>query len=525
MAETLASTLNSRIDPLNLVGQVSKEPSPQRRASMVREAQPELMRQESEAEQRRSEAEIGAKRRQAEEEAFVEESFATGMEAAGKRLTSAADQMPERRVQDFDPDAGIELASMAALLGAFAGSLSGQSALKAMKGITEGYRAGKQDLYERSVNEFEAEMSKYKQKVANAKAEYEVAMKKEAAKRGAGIAHLKLFAPELSDTVAAARLQVNDIKGYRSALEKMGQLGEQMDLKAFEAGIKPKTTTPRLATIMGEDKDGNYVPLVVNVNDPAFDAQNVREGAPAVYGKAPPKTSEVGSRERTFAQRVFGSIKGMAEDAKNLLTLPGNAAMPEFAGVVANDPNSIIGSLVAMSAREITEPESRAFQQITEQIAQAMANIEGQGLASGATAAKVRAFDALRPKAGDNAINMALYFARVRQELQTGIEVFLTNYGANEEQKRQARQIYENLKTQIPFTVEDVFKSVINKVPGGQQTLSEDMEKLIRQKPFFIELQPEQEAPQSQQQFTEGQKSTSKSGRPIVFRNGAWEYE
>jgi hypothetical protein len=126
-----------------------------------------------------------------------------------------------------------------------------------------------------------------------------------------------------------------------------------------------------------------------------------------------------------FAQRVFGSIKGMAVDAKNLLTLPSTAAMPEFAGITAEDPNSIFRALIAMTARTITEPEKRAFQQITEQIAQAMANIEGQGLASGATAAKVKAFDALRPKEGDNAINMALYFARVRQELETGIEVFL----------------------------------------------------------------------------------------------------
>jgi hypothetical protein len=179
----------------------------------------------------------------------------------------------------------------------------------------------------------------------------------------------------------------------------------------------------------------------------------------------------------------------MAVDAKNLLTLPSTAAMPEFAGITAEDPNSIFRALIAMTARTITEPEKRAFQQITEQIAQAMANIEGQGLASGATAAKVKAFDALRPKAGDNAINMALYFARVRQELETGIEVFLTNTGANEEQKKQAQEILNNLPKQIPFTVEDVFR----KVPGSQQKLSQEMDRLIRQSPVLTELEsPEQ---------------------------------
>jgi len=70
----------------------------------------------------------------------------------------------------------------------------------------------------------------------------------------------------------------------------------------------------------------------------------------------------------------------MAVDAKNLLTLPSTAAMPEFAGITAEDPNSIFRALTAMTARTITEPEQRAFQQITEQIAQAMADFERSGI-------------------------------------------------------------------------------------------------------------------------------------------------
>lgn len=528
MAQTLASTLNRPVDPLNLVGQVSKEPAPRRRASMVREAQPELMRQESEAMRQKTEAEVGAKRRQIEEEAAVEEGFATGMEEAGQQFRGVAAQMPERMVEDFDPDAGIELASMTALLGAFAGSLSGQSALKAMKGITEGYRAGKQDLYERSVNQFQAELEKYKRKVANAKTEYELAMKEESAKRGAGIARLKLFAPELADTVAAAHLKVNDIKGYRNALEKMGQLGEQMELKAFEAGIKPKTTTPRLTTIEGTDAEGKTVPLVVDINATGFSPANVRVGAPGVLGKAPPKAAQAGVRERSFALRTYTALVGVVQDFKNLLDSPQTAAMPALAGVIASDPNTITGSIIAAASRDMTTEDERAFQQLTEQIAASLARIEAQGLASGTTQANIRSFDALRPKAGDKAINMALYLARLKQEIDIGLQVFETNSGANERQLENIKELQTELGGLLPYSVDDVLK----RLPGGDQTLSQRTQQLLRQPVGTIvdpappdQNQPMPSAQPTQQKLVEGQKGTSKSGRPIIVRNGEWEYE
>jgi hypothetical protein len=364
-------------------------------------------------------------------------------------------------------------------------------------------------------NSLKANYKNIGKKLQNAQQNYQLAQQAEQAKRGAGVAKLREFAPELSGSLGEAHLRNNDIKSYKNYLDEWSKFTDQMFMKAEEAKLKPVAQTIKTAQVRGSDNK-NYL---VDVNTFPFGSDPSNVNTKGVIGEAAIKTAEAGSRERTFAQRVFGSIKGMAVDAKNLLTLPSTAAMPEFAGITAEDPNSIFRALIAMTARTITEPEKRAFQQITEQIAQAMANIEGQGLASGATAAKVKAFDALRPKEGDNAINMALYFARVRQELETGIEVFLTNTGANEEQKRQAQEILNNLPKQIPFTVEDVFR----KVPGSQQKLSQEMDRLIRQSPVLTELEsPEQTTAQGPR---EGDESTSRSGKPIVFTNGKWEYK
>jgi hypothetical protein len=64
-------------------------------------------------------------------------------------LQQETGERPERNFSEFNPNAGIELAALTAILGSFVGAVSGRSALKSMKGITEGYRLGQQDLYER----------------------------------------------------------------------------------------------------------------------------------------------------------------------------------------------------------------------------------------------------------------------------------------------------------------------------------------------------------------------------------------
>jgi hypothetical protein len=510
----LAETINQANDPFGF-SKIAAEKSPVTRGEMARKVMPEVMRESQTAERGVMEAEREARLKQAQEGTKVEQTFQRGIESAQQTLQQQSSERPERNFSEFDPKAGIELAALTAILGSFAGAVSGRAALQAMKGVTEGYRLGQQDLYEKSTKQFESELQKHREKLQNAQQNYQLAQQAEQAKRGAGVAKLREFAPELSGSLGEAHLRNNDIKSYKNYLDEWSKFTDQMFMKAEEAKLKPVAQTIKTAQVKGSDNK-NYL---VDVNTFPFGSDPSNVDTKGVIGEAAIKTAEAGSRERTFAQRVFGSIKGMAVDAKNLLTLPSTAAMPEFAGITAEDPNSIFRALIAMTARTITEPEKRAFQQITEQIAQAMANIEGQGLASGATAAKVKAFDALRPKEGDNAINMALYFARVRQELETGIEVFLTNTGANEEQKRQAQEILNNLPKQIPFTVEDVFR----KVPGSQQKLSQEMDRLIRQSPVLTELEsPEQATTQGPR---EGDESTSRSGKPIVFTNGKWEYK
>ena len=484
MAE-LASTLNRSIDPLNLVGQVSKEASPRRRASMVREAQPELLRQESEAARQKSEAERAAKRLQIEEETKLEQGYAAGMGKAREELQGVMEQVPQRRVEEFDPDAGIELAGLVAILGAFAGSMSGQAALQSMKGITEGYRAGKQDLYERSVNEFEAQLKAYKDKVANAKSVYDMALKEEAAKRGAGIARLKAFAPELSDSVAAAHLKANDIKSYGNALNEMGKLGEQMELAAFQAGIKP-AAKPRFAQLKveGTDREGNKKTLVFNPYDENFDPalmENPTPDTPGFAGFAAERAQTIGSRETGFAGRVQQALSSAATDIGNIIKSPGIAEMPVFAGTIGQNPKGVLDSLIALGARGATAEEQRAFQMLTGGISAALGRIESQGLANGTTVANLKAFDEMKPLAGDSPLVTALYLARLKQELEVGLSVYVTNRATSPEQRAQVRSVVQPILDAINFEPSDVLNAMAKSNAGQGTNLLERARRLISQ--------------------------------------------
>lgn len=483
MAE-LASTLNQANDPFGF-SKIASQKSPIERSKAARAIQPEVLRQQSEAERAVKQAETEAKTRQAQETTKVEQAFQTGMESAQQTLATEMGEAPQRRFQEFNPNAGLELAGLTAIIGAFIGGSSARGALAAMEGITEGYRLGEQDLYERSVKDFEYQLQEYNAKVARAKENYNLAMKAEEARRGAGLAKLKEFAPELSGTVAEAHLRNNDLKRYKESLDDMTKLGDQMQLKLFEAGIKPKVLAPRLTTVEGVDENGKSVPLVVDVNAQGFNPSNVRIGAPGVIGKAPPKAAQSGVRERSFALRTYTALKGLVPDFKNLLLSPETATMPALAGITAADPNTILGSLVALTARDMTPEDERAFQQLSEQIAASLARVEAQGLASGTTQANVRSFDALRPKAGDKAINMALYLARLKQEIEIGLDVFETNAGATDRQLAQIPQLKEEVKNLLPFDIEDVL-SVMSE---NKTTLGKSMQKLLNQSPIFETIQ------------------------------------
>jgi hypothetical protein len=182
-----------------------------------------------------------------------------------------------------------------------------------------------------------------------------------------------------------------------------------------------------------------------------------------------------GQNALTFAARVYGNIENAAADAGNIMLLPAVAESPVFAGMIGVDRDTAFRSMTSFIARNITTPNDRAFEQVTNSLDAALARLEGQGLATGGTQAAIRSFSSLKPRAGDAAINMALYLARVKQEIQTGVKVHRTMPGATPEQIANAQDVLQRLDAAIPFNVTDVL-SVLR---GGGKPMETKMEALI----------------------------------------------
>ena len=198
------------------------------------------------------------------------------------------------------------------------------------------------------------------------------------------------------------------------------------------------------------------------------------------------------------------------------MLLPAVAESPVFAGMIGVDRDTAFRSMTSFIARNITTPNDRAFEQVTNSLDAALARLEGQGLATGGTQAAIRSFSSLKPRAGDAAINMALYLARVKQEIQTGVKVHKTMPGATPEQIANAQDVLQRLDATIPFNVSDVL-SVLR---GNGRPIETKMEALIGTPsivPSAVQGQPTQQVqpstsipqPKTQDEYNKIRKGTT----------------
>jgi hypothetical protein len=201
--------------------------------------------------------------------------------------------------------------------------------------------------------------------------------------------------------------------------------------------------------------------------------------------KAATKTEtpgRAGQYALTYASRVYGNIQNAYQDLENIQNLPAIAQSPVLSGMINRDPETAFSSMTALVGRKVTNPEARAFDQVANSLSAALARLESQGLASGGTKANIAAFDAVKPRAGDDAINMALYIARVKQEIQVGINVHDKMPGATPEQKQEAKQILRELDRIVPFNTNDV----MNVLRGSNRPMNQKMNQMLN-KPFVME--------------------------------------
>lgn len=293
MAQTLASTLNQPVNPDFLSGRVQRmesEPNIQKRGQTAFGLEPLARQEQSRLTESAALEEARLQKAQIDEQKRVAEESLGRQERIIEEERGQIGERPERTITAFNPDRAMELATLTALMGVFAGSVTGQAALKAMEGVSEGYRKGQQDLYEREVAAYNDALSEYKSKIDQAEQIIKRRLELETQQRGLGEIEAKKLTPLLNDGLIVQKNRIQDINGQLESIKEAKKLYDQLKVKAFEAGLKPAKA--KVIQLQGINAEGKETTFLVDIEDPGFNPSNIFPGAPGVKGVAPPKGSQ-----------------------------------------------------------------------------------------------------------------------------------------------------------------------------------------------------------------------------------------
>jgi hypothetical protein len=384
------------------------------------------------------------------------------------------------------------LFSLIGVVGMIAGKSSGVGAMNAMNGMLEGYRSGRNDLYRRERDVFDKNFKTMLQRHAEFRKDMDDAINLAKTDRQAGLQAAELAAVKAGSEIVKAQIRRGDLLGAYETVKE----GETAALKALDivnANINAERAAAERAAQAARAEAQRNVQIVQTPAGPrTINVAEVPRATPEELAGATPfrgagQQTRQGQNALIFASRVYGNIENAAQDLSNIMTLPAVAQSPVFAGIIGVDPARALSSLSALAARTITTPEQKAFEQITNSLDAALARLEAQGLASGATKSSIQSFNSLKPRAGDRAINMALYIARVKQEIETGIRVHDKMPGTTPEQRVATQKILGDLDKVVPYDVQDVLTTL----GRGRQNIDDKMQRLLSTPPVARGYGPE----------------------------------
>ena len=486
----LNETLNTTGDPItramrSVMGQQpvlneTPEQGMQRRISRgitAEEQLPSLMEAQR-AESQKAQEEIAAQRMgAAKRREEIGKEFATQ-----ERMLVESPEYRQKEIPAFEPSPTnledirnvLALTTVAGFLVGGASKRSGLAAMAALNGGLEGFRQGRQEVYKRELDVFNKNIESIKENNRQTLDRFNKAMSLLQTDRKAAEGELKVLEAELENSTASAALRQGQYKQAQEILlksvegsDRASQLLLQMKQQADLARERMQEARARKQEfkVIGVDEAGN----VVQVND-LGQTRTITGVKPATAG-----AGKVGQNNLMFAGRVHSNILGASKDLAGIASLPGASQSPVLSGVINRDPETVVGSLTAAAARKMTAQDQRAFDQVANSLDLALTKIEGQGLASSATKFNVQQYSALRPRAGDRAINMAIYLAKVRQEIETGVLSHSRMAGATAEQKQDLQNVLKDVEKTIPFTLDDV-TDVLRK---GRERLDEKTQRIL----------------------------------------------
>jgi hypothetical protein len=224
---------------------------------------------------------------------------------------------------------------------------------------------------------------------------------------------------------------------------------DRMSEMRLQAGLRPEPRVQPIGMADGQllmmDPRGNII------------SKQLPEGS-QLTGKLAPSAKGSGSGgavQFRYNSAMVNAGNQLAIEVANAADLPALAAPPVAAEVLTNPSKGLTDAGRAFFSQKITQPESRAMQQVFAGMQRAMTTIEASGRPSGATESAIKEFGKTLPRAGDNKINTYLFLAQTRQVMEI-LEKDLKAAGASDEQIKQAIEARKAVEDVVSWSVKDV---------------------------------------------------------------------
>ena len=252
-----------------------------------------------------------------------------------------------------------------------------------------------------------------------------------------------------------------------SALDRAKIISEQAKAKADQQRADAETMRAKAQAYADDERAKTESVRRDNLakEGDKFTAEAEKARAAAASGGGTPGGGAINQR---LAGRQYESLIAAETHVTNMSQLPAGTGIGTFGDLASRYNKSGSDALGSLTARKMTAPANRAFQQEAANLETELGILAASGSAGGASAHIVKDLQTMRPKDGDPPIVAANYLALAKQALQVANRGLQAWPGANDKQKQDANDVVKKIDAAVPWNVADVNKYIT----GDKKTAS-----------------------------------------------------
>ena len=338
------------------------------------------------------------------------------MDTYGKQMMTPA---PKREIEAQTKEGMMGLAALLPVAGAFFGGkglTSATGAMQAMTGLVKGYQEGNKERIAFEQKKYDDSMKEFDRHQQQIKTAFDMAIKKAQVNQSAAQAELEI------------KLAALDAPLLREMVKKNGiSAGAEENIKMAQNYYTHKQQY--------EEK--------INI---AREVAGLKSGT---------KIADAG-------QRMINATAGAASGFEAITGIKGGTTtgILPFLGT----KEGIASFLSTKAGRQLTSDDAKILDVYYTGIARNLAAIEASGAATGLVGL-TKTFETLKPMVGDSNYVVAAKLADAKRVVEETMKAAVSSGTLTADQKKTAGDLVARIEKAIPFTIEDVNKSVTKNKP------------------------------------------------------------